>query len=78
MEAIREQLVYKDGKVHICMKELKPVEQYEIIRLLIATRTKDVLICTHDSVNEYILKLIEKLQLNVAPCGTPVTTKMIA
>ena len=77
MEAIREQLVYKDGKVHICMKELKPVEQYEIIRLLIATRTKDVLICTHDSVNEYILKLIEKLQLNITPCEISTITKTI-
>ena len=77
MEAIREQLVYKDGKVHICMKELKPVEQYEVIRLLIATRTKDVLICTHDSVNEYILKLIEKLQLNITPCEISTIAKTI-
>lgn len=77
MEAIREQLVYKDGKVHICMKELKPVEQYEVIRLLIATRTKDVLICTHESVNEYILKLIEKLQLNITPCEVSTIAKTI-
>ena len=77
MEAIREQLVYKDGKVHICMKELKPVEQYEVIRLLIATRTKDVLICTHESVNEYILKLIQKLQLNITPCEISTIAKTI-
>jgi hypothetical protein len=77
MEAIREQLVYKDGKVHICMKELKPVEQYEVIRLLIATRTKDVLICTHESVNEYILKLIQKLQLNITPCEVSTIAKTI-
>jgi hypothetical protein len=73
MEAIREQLVYKEGKVLICMKELKPAEQYEVIRLLLATRTKDVLICTHDSTNEYITKLIQKLQLNTTVCLTATT-----
>lgn len=70
MEAIREQLVYKEGKVLICMKELKPVEQYEVIRLLLATRTKDVLVCTHDSVNTYIAKLIDQLQLKITTCSS--------
>lgn len=77
MEAIREQLVYKEGKVLICMKELKPVEQYEVIRLLLATRTKDVLICSHESVNEYIAKLISKLHLQTTICVST-TTEMIA
>lgn len=77
MEAIREQLVYKEGKVLICMKELKPVEQYEVIRLLLATRTKDVLICSHESVNEYIAKLISKLHLHTTICVST-TTEMIA
>jgi hypothetical protein len=77
MEALREQLVYKEGKVIICMKELKPVEQYEVIRLLLATRTKDVLVCTHDSTNEYINKLIQKLNLDTSVCTTQ-STKMIA
>ena len=77
MEAIREQLVYKEGKVTICMKELKPIEQYEVIRLLLATRTKDVLICTHESVNEYIAKLVQKLQLETTVCVST-SAKMIA
>lgn len=77
MEAIREQLVYKEGKVLICMKELKPVEQYEVIRLLLATRTKDVLICSHDSTNEYINKLVQKLKLDTTVC-LATTTQMIA
>jgi hypothetical protein len=77
MEAIREQLVYKEGKVLICMKELKPVEQYEVIRLLLATRTKDVLICSHDSTNEYINKLVQKLKLDTTTCKAT-TTQMIA
>ena len=41
------------------MKELKPVEQYEVIRLLLATRTKDVLVCTHDSTNESICLIMK-------------------
>ena len=76
MEAIREQLVYKEGKVLICMKELKPVDQYEVIRLLLATRTKDVLICSHDSTNEYINKLVQKLKLDTTVC-LATTTQMI-
>jgi len=77
MEAIREQLVYKEGKVVICMKELKSVEQYEVIRLLLATRTKDVLICTHESVNDYMAKLISKLNLTTTVCSSTIT-QMVA
>jgi len=69
MEAIREQLVYKEGKVNICMKDLKPIEQYELIRLLVATRTKDVFICTHNATNSYITKLFKELNLTSTPCN---------
>lgn len=61
MELLREQLMYKDNKVTICMAKLSPAEQYECIRLLLATRTKDVEICTHDSTNEYITALLKQL-----------------
>jgi hypothetical protein len=77
MEAIREQLIYKEGNVTICMKELKHIEQYEVIRLLLATRTKDVLICTHESVNNYISKLISKLNLNTTNCSST-TAKILS
>jgi hypothetical protein len=69
MEAIREQLIYKEGKVQICMKDLNPQEQYELIRLLLATRTKDVFICSHSSINTYISKLFEELNLNMTNCS---------
>ena len=78
MEAIREQLIYKEGTIIICMKELKHIEQYEVIRLLLATRTKDVLICTHESVNDYITKLISKLNLKITVCTATTLAKVLS
>jgi hypothetical protein len=50
------------------MKELKPIEQYEVIRILLATRTKEVKICTHDSTNNYITELLKKLPVQFVQC----------
>ena len=68
MELIREHLIYKDVPITICMKQLKPVEQYEVIRCLLATRTKDVSICTHEATNEYIDKLLKDLPVKFVQC----------
>ena len=68
MELIREHLIYKDVPLKICMKDLKPVEQYEVVRLLLATRTKDVSICTHECTNEYIMKLFNQLPVQFYQC----------
>jgi hypothetical protein len=68
METIREHLIYKDVPITICMKDLKPIEQYEVIRFLLATRTKDVTVCTHDATSEYIDKLLKKLPIQFGQC----------
>jgi hypothetical protein len=68
MEGLREQLIYKNVPVHICMKSLKPLEQYEVIRLILATQTKTVHICHHDSVNSYVLTLLNKLSIQNYRC----------
>jgi len=68
MDLIREHLMYKDVPITICMKNLKPIEQYEVIRILLATRTRQVKICTHESVNEYITKLLKKLPVEFVQC----------
>lgn len=68
MELIREHLMYKDVPITICMKSLKPIEQYEVIRILLATRTRQVKICTHESVNEYITELLKKLPVEFVQC----------
>ena len=68
MELIREHLVYKDVPITVCMKQLKPVEQYEVIRVLLATRTRGVKICTHEATNEYITELLKKLPVEFVQC----------
>ena len=56
MDVIREHLMYKNVPLKIEMNILRKVEQYEVIRLLLATRTKDVVVKVDDSINKYILK----------------------
>jgi hypothetical protein len=68
MDVIREHLMYKDVPITICMKDLKPGEQYEVIRILLATRMDKVKICTHESVNEYITELLKKLPVEFVQC----------
>ena len=67
MDVIRENLMYKTNFLEIHMKTLKVQEQYEVIRLLLATRTKDVVIKVDDSVNKYVLSIMKKLGVNVLP-----------
>ena len=68
MELIREHLIYKDVPIKICMKNLKPIEQYEVVRLILASNSKNVSICTHESTNSYIDGLLKKLQVAFIQC----------
>jgi hypothetical protein len=68
MDLIREHLIYKDVPLTICMGQLKPCEHYEVIRCLLATRTNDVSICTHDATNDYINQLLKKLDVQFIQC----------
>ena len=68
MDIIREHLMYKNVPLQIEMKTLKPTEQYEVIRLLLATRTKDVKICKHSNTNKYIDKLLSMLDTSIINC----------
>jgi hypothetical protein len=68
MDLIREHLIYKDVPLTICMGQLKPCEHYEVIRCLLATRTNDVSICTHDTTNDYINQLLKKLDVQFIQC----------
>jgi hypothetical protein len=68
METIKNLLIYKDVPITICMGELTPTEQYEVIRFILATRTKDVSICTHDITNKYIIELLQKLPVKFVRC----------
>jgi len=69
MDLIREHLIYKDVPITICMGDLKPSEQYELVRCLLATRTNNVSICTtHSTNNEYINELLKKLPIESTQC----------
>ena len=68
MDLIREQLLYKQNSLTICLGTLSPQEHYECIRLLLASRTKDVSICLHSVTNPYILQLVKKLNLTLIEC----------
>ena len=68
MEQIREQVMYNDNKVHICMKTLTSQEQYECIRLFLATRTKDVCVCSHGATNPFVESILVKLGIEKKEC----------
>lgn len=65
MDIIREHLMYKDIPLEITMNVLKAQEQYEVVRLLLATRTKDVLVKIDSSVNKYVRNLLSKIDVTV-------------
>jgi hypothetical protein len=67
MDLIREHLIYKDVPITICMKSLKQQEQYEVVRLLLATR-KNVKVCLHGMNNKYILILLNELGVQIIDC----------
>ena len=63
MDVIREHLMYKNTPLDICMKNIQPQEQYEIVRILLESDVENVKICTHESTNEYINMLLKKLHV---------------
>ena len=65
MDIIREHLMYKDIPLEITMNALKVQEQYEVVRLLVATRTKDVVVKIDNSVNKYVRNLLSKIEVSV-------------
>ena len=68
MDLIREQLLYKQKSLTICLENLSTQEHYECIRILLASRKKDVSICLHSVTNPYILTLTKKLVVPIIDC----------
>lgn len=77
MELIREHLIYKDVPIKICMKDLKPIEQYEVVRLILTSNSKYVSICTHESTNLYIDGLLKKLPVTFVQCFQEEASRLI-
>lgn len=67
MDIIREQLTYKSNTLHVCMNTLSRQEQYEFLRLLMATRKEGVTFC-YDNSNQYVTCILEKIGLERAKC----------
>jgi hypothetical protein len=67
MELIRERLMYKSNTFHVCMNSLTRQEQYEFLRLVVATRKEGVTICYDDS-NAYILCILNSIGLARGIC----------
>jgi hypothetical protein len=64
MDLIREHLIYKSVPLTIELDALKPQEQYEVIRLLLACRKEDVCVLVSDKSNKYILELLSILKVS--------------
>jgi hypothetical protein len=67
MELIRETLMYKNSVLHVCMNTLTRQEQYEFLRLIIATRKTGITYC-YDNSNIYLSCIIEKIGLEKFDC----------
>jgi hypothetical protein len=69
MDEISNLLIYKNVPISICLGKLDKPDQYECIRLLIATRTKDVKICRCGIKDQsFLQKLVLELSLEEYLC----------
>ena len=59
--------MYKNSVLHVCMNTLTRQEQYEFLRLIIATRTTGITYC-YDNSNIYLSCIIEKIGLEKFDC----------
>lgn len=68
MEELREKFIYTDTPIEICFKKHSPIEQYEIIRLIMSSPKRDVSICTHENTTSYIDDILKNLKVNFIQC----------
>ena len=68
MDVIREHLMYKNSPLTICMASISPQEQYEIIRIILESKTEKITICKHASTNKYIDVLLGKVNITLTDC----------
>ena len=67
MEEIRQHLTYKNTPLTICLGKLTSQEQYEVVRILLESKTP-VRVCTHDITNEYIIQVVKQLPVQFVQC----------
>jgi hypothetical protein len=69
MDVIREHLMYKNSPLTICMAKIQPQEQYEVIRIILESKTSEITVCKHGATNTYIDTLLQKLKIPVNECS---------
>ena len=67
MDVLRETLMYATDPVVICMKQFTPHEQYECIRMMSESKAP-IRVCTHESTSEWVLKVLQSLQVTFVQC----------
>jgi hypothetical protein len=65
---LREQFLYKHGTIEVCFKSLTPIEQYELMRLILAFPDKKVSICTHEATSSYVDEILKLLPIRFYTC----------
>ena len=67
MEEIRQHLTYKNTPLTICLNKLTSQEQYEVVRILLESKTP-VRVCAHDITNSYLLAVLKQLPVQFVQC----------
>lgn len=67
MDEIRQHLTYKNTPLTICMAKLTSQEQYEVIRILLESKTP-VKICTHEAISGYMIQVLAELPIKFVQC----------
>jgi hypothetical protein len=68
MDVIREHLMYKNSPLTICMLNIRSQEQYEVIRIILESKTEKITVCKHNSTNKYIDALLNKINITLIDC----------
>ena len=76
MDLIRESLVYKNNVLHVCMNSLTRQEQYEFVRLVLATRKEGITFC-YDNSNAYITCILKIIGLERFNCEKQQQVKVL-
>jgi hypothetical protein len=50
------------------MASITPQEHYEVIRIILESKTEKITICKHNSTNKYITVLLDKLNITLIDC----------
>ena len=64
MDVIRESLLYKSNKLHVCLHKFSVLERYELIRMIFAMQKDNVTVCDKDC-NDHIKKILQTLQIQL-------------